>query len=305
MNNEVETTGHDGFVKIIFFSVLGIFSVLLVIILLTSMPLRSKASTNTLSLKMKLQGSYKAYDKIKARVVFYDGPEKTSEEPEVEFIYQSGVFSGDVAFQSGFNFAKPYALFIKPVNFIGRIFCNAETYGYKCKVPAFFFLSSGSTADLTSQIFLGGDVVPANGKVDAQDLSYIIKNLGKVTSDTAQSTDLNSDGITDVVDYSLAFYSLSANAEDDKIALTAPAQPTVTPELTATPSATPSATPAPSPTSGPTPTPTSIVTPTPTPTVDPNITPSATPTLDPSITVTVTPAVTLTPTGITPTINIR
>lgn len=290
MNENIDL-GHEKFVKVTFFSVLGVFSVLLIIIVLTSMPLRSKASANTLSLKIKIQGTYKAYDKIKARVEFYDGPDKSSEEPEVEFIYQSGVFNGDVAFQSGFNFAKPYALFIKPVNFVGRIFCSAELSGDKCKTPAFFFLTSGSSADLTSQTFLGGDLTPPNGKVDAQDLSYIIKNLGKITTDTTQNTDLNGDGITDVVDYSLAFYSLSNNAEDDKIELTALAQPTATPEATPTPTATPSATPA--------------LSPTPTPTVDPLVTPSQTPTIDPSVTVTVTPTVNLTP-SVTPTpISIR
>lgn len=310
MNENIDL-GHEKFVKITFFSVLGIFSVLLVIIALTSMPLRSKASANTLSLKIKIQGTYKAFDKIKARVDFYDGPDKTTEEPEVEFIYQGGAFNGDVAFQSGFNFAKPYALFIKPVNFVGRIFCSAELSGDKCKTPAFFFLTSGSTADLTSQTFLGGDLTPPNGKVDAQDLSYIIKNLGKVTTDATQNTDLNSDGITDVVDYSLAFYSLSNNAEDDKIELIAPIQPTATPEPTATPSATPALSPTTgltptaglSPTQGPTPT--GTLSPTPTPTTDPLVTPSPTPTIDPSVTVTVTPTVILTP-SITPTpINIR
>ena len=242
---------------------------------------------------------------------FTTGPDKASEEPEVEFIYQSGVFNGDVAFQSGFNFAKPYALFIKPVNFVGRIFCSAELSGDKCKTPAFFFLTSGSTADLTSQTFLGGDLTPPNGKVDAQDLSYIIKNLGKVTTDATQNTDLDSDGITGVVDYSLAFYSLSHDAVDDKIELTAPIQPTATPELTLTPTATPALSPtaALSPTQGPSPTPglspTSTLSPTPTPTVDPLVTQSPTPTIDPSVTVTVTPSVILTP-SVTPTpVNIR
>ena len=276
MNENVDL-GHEKFVKITFFSVLGIFSVLLVIIVLTSMPLRSKASTNTLSLKIKIQGTYKAFDKIKARVAFYDGPDKASEEPEVEFIYQSGVLNGDVAFQSGFNFAKPYALFIKPVNFVGRIFCSAELAGDKCKPPAFFFLTSGSSADLTSQTFLGGDLTPPNGKVDAQDLSYIIKNLGKLAADTIQNTDLNGDGITDVVDYSLAFYSLSNNAEDDKIELTAPIQPTVTPSVI----------PSLSPTDQPTPTASPSATPS--PTIDPTITVTVTPTATPSATITPTP----------------
>lgn len=309
--NENVNLGHEKFVKITFFLLLVVFSILLVIIALAQMPQRSKASVNTLSLKIKIQGTYKAFDKIKARVAFYDGPDKTSEEPEVEFIYQSGVFNGDVAFQSGFNFAKPYALFIKPVNFVGRVFCSAELSGDKCKTPAFFFLTSGSTADLTSQTFLGGDLTPPNGKVDAQDLSYIIKNLGKVMSDTTQNTDLNGDGITDVVDYSLAFYSLSNNAEDDKIELTAPAQPTATPEATVTPSVTPALSPTAglTPTAGlsptPSPTPTGSLSPTPIPTVDPLVTPSPAPTIDPSVTVTVTPTVILTP-SITPTpISIR
>lgn len=277
MNNENTDVGHEKFVKITFFSLLAVFSVLLVVITLTLMPRRSKASANTLSLKIIIQGTYKTYDKIKARVDFYDGPDKTFEEPEVTFIYQGGVFNGDVTFQSGFNFTKPYAFFIKPVNYVGRIFCSAELSGDKCKTPAFFFLTSGSSADLTSQTFLGGDLTPPNGKVDALDMSLIMRNLGKMTADTSQNTDLNGDGITDVVDYSLGFYSISNNAEDDKIALTAPIQPT----------AIPSTAPSLSPTDQPTPTASPSATPS--PTIDPTITVTVTPTATPSATITLTP----------------
>ena len=80
--NESVDLGHEKFVKITFFSVLGIFSVLLVIIVLTSMPLRSKASTNTLSLKIKIQGTYKAFDKIKARVAFMTARTKHLKSPK-------------------------------------------------------------------------------------------------------------------------------------------------------------------------------------------------------------------------------
>lgn len=276
MNENIDL-GHEKFVKITFFSLLVVFSVLLVIIALAQMPQRSKASANTLTLKIKIQGTYKAYDKIKARVDFYDGPNKTTEESEVEFIYQSGVFNGDVVFQSGFNFTKPYAFFIKPVNFVGRVFCSAELSGDKCKTPAFFFLTSGSAVDLSGETFLGGDLTPPNGKVDAQDMSFIMKNLGKLTADTTQNTDLNGDGITDVVDYSLAFYSLSNNAEDDKIELTAPIQPT----------AIPSPVPSLSPTDQPTPTASPSAAPS--PTIDPTITVTVTPTATPSATITLTP----------------
>ena len=277
MNNENGDVGHEKFVKITFFSLLVVFSILLVIIVFAQIPQRSKASINTLSLKIKIQGTYKAFDKIKARVAFYDGPDKVFEEPEVEFIYQGGVFNGDVVFQSGFNFAKPYALFIKPINFVGRIFCNAELTGDRCRTPAFFFLTSGSAVDLSAETFLGGDLTPPNGKVDALDMSLIMRNLGKMTADTSQNTDLNGDGITDVVDYSLGFYSISNNAEDDKITLTAPIQPT----------ATPSTVPSLSPTDQPTPTASPSATPS--PTIDPTITVTVTPMATPSATITLTP----------------
>ena len=85
-------------------------------------------------------------------------------------------------------------------------------------------------------------------------MSLIMKNLGKLTTNTTQNTDINNDSITDVVDYSLALYSLKNNAVDDVINLTAPIQPTVTLQPTATPSITPT----PAPTRTPTPTPTLV-----------------------------------------------
>src|SRR3989338_6626931 len=148
--------GHENFVKIIFFSLLAIFSILLMIVAFASIPPRSRAGANTLTLKIKVQGGYSPNDQLKARVDFYDGPNKVFEQPEVIFIYKDGVFSGDIVLQSNFNFTKSYALFIKPVNYAGRIFCTVELTGDRCHTPGFFFLASGSTANLTGQIFMAG-----------------------------------------------------------------------------------------------------------------------------------------------------
>jgi hypothetical protein len=114
-------------------------------------------------------------------------------------------------------------------------------------------------------------------------MSVIMKNLGK--TNTAES-DINGDGITDVVDYSLALYSLSQNAADDVVALqssgttptaTVTAAPTATgsPQATATP--VPSVTVAPTavPTNTPTAVPTNIPTATPKPTNTPTPAPAA------------------------------
>lgn len=239
--------GHGNFVKIFFFSLLAIFSILLMIVAFASISPRSRASANTLTLKIKVQGGHNPNDQLKALVDFYDGPNKVFEQPEALFTYKDGVFSGDIVFQPGFNFTKPYALFVKPMNYVGRIFCTVELTGNNCRTPGFFFLTSGSVADLTGQTFLGGDLTPPNGKVDALDMSLIMKNLRKLTASTTQNTDLNNNGITDVVDYSLALYSLSKNAADDTINLTAPIQPTATPSTTPTPAPTRTPTPTPTP----------------------------------------------------------
>ncbi|MFA5136616.1 MAG: hypothetical protein WC489_04450 [Patescibacteria group bacterium] len=269
----------DKTIRFTFITVVFFFFLLVFILLVATSPLRSRAASNTLSLKIKLQGVRKELDKVKVHIDFYDGPNKVSEEPEVIFTYENGIFSGDIVFASDFDFNKRYALFIKPEKHIGRVFCNSQLTGTQCTTPQFFFLATGSSYDLTSQIFLSGDVPPSNGKVDAQDMSLIMKDLGKVSSESA-ATDINSDGITDVVDYSLAFYSLSNNAIDDIVNLTAPTD-TPTPTQIATPTATltPTMPATPSPTLQPSPTVTVVPSVTPTPTVRPTLTPTLRPTI--------------------------
>jgi len=288
MQNDT-VNADNGFIYGTFFIVLSIFCVAVIATVFTmmSLPFKTRASANTLTLKLKLQGTHKAGDKAKAHIDFYNGPSKAFEQNDVLFTYQTDAFTADVPLQSNFTFTDRYALFIKPVGYIGRLFCSTDTFGNNCKTPAFFFLSSGSSADLTAQVFLSGDLPPANGKVDAQDMSLIMRDLGKISTTGAElKTDLNTDGIVNVVDYSLAFYSISNNAVDDVVSLSAPI------------ATTPTLTPSPTPTVTTTPTPTLTVTPTPTLTTTPTPTLTVTPT--PTVTTTPTPTLTPTPTS-TPT----
>lgn len=251
---------------------------------------RSRAVINSVNVSLAAQGRRTDGDQLKTDVAFYNGPSIAYEDKNVLFIQKNGVYSTDVGFGVGFNYGDKYAMFIKPEKHIGKLFCTEVASGSACTVPQFIFLASGSTADLSKSIFLAGDIPPGNGKVDAQDMSLIMKNLGKLAYAPYAPTDLNDDGITDVVDYSLALYSLSKNAADDPVNLQTPiitpsATPTPTfslfPSSTLTPSPVPSATPIPTavptgvPTNTPTPMPTN--TPTPTPTPMPTNTPIPTP----------------------------
>lgn len=277
-----------------FYLVFGFFGLILAILFVAIGPLRSKAASNELTVQIKIQGNHKYQDKLPVNIAFYNGPSKVSEEPNIEFSYETnGVFTGHVPLKSDFNFSQPYALFIKPYKYAGRLFCLEKVTGITCTVPAFRFLASGSTINLTDSIFYGGDIPPANGKIDAQDISEIMKNLGKISEQDKLPTDINYDGITDVVDYSLVFYALSQNWTDDVINLSVP--PTLIPTLSPTPTPTgaPTATPAPTLTLAPTVTKTPTATPKPTEIIKPSPTasPSATPkpTAKPSPTPTVKP----------------
>ncbi len=269
----------NGLIRSAFLFVLFLFAFLIVIISLLSVPLRTRATANTLTLKIKMQGIRKTGDEIKARVDFYNGPDKTSTQESVSFMYKDGAFIGDIALASEFSFTDRYALFIKPEKSVGRIFCSSQLTGTQCSSPGFFFLPSGSTADLTAHVFYVGDIAPANGKVDAGDMSNIMKSLGKMSTATDSATDLNGDGITDVTDYSLAFYSLSQSAKDDTVQLSN-AQPSATPAPSAAATATPAPTAAPSVTPAPTAIPTAVPTATtaPTPTTAPTSPPPPSPT---------------------------
>lgn len=261
--------------RTVFFSVLAGFALLVIVLLLMSTPLRSKAAEHTLSLRVRVQGNHKENDRMTSRIDFYNVREKKHIYPGVVFTYKDGSFLAQIPLKSDFDYADFYALYIKPDKFTGRIFCSKEKTGSNCTSPEMYFTASGSTLDLTGFMFLAGDIPPGNGKVDAADMSAVMKELGKTATDSP--TDLNSDGITDVTDYSLALYSLSQSASDDEIKLSLPT-PTVSPTLptqtpTATPSATPSTTATPAPTTTPLPTATPKPTATPSPTTPPTPTP--------------------------------
>lgn len=254
-------------------------------------PVRTKALANAVTVSLAVQGKRREGDIMKANVSFYNGPEVAFEDKNVPFVSKAGIFTADVAFGVGFKYGDRYAMNIKPEKHLGKIFCTENETGKDCKAPQFIFTSSGTTADITQSVFLTGDVPPMNGKVDAQDMSLIMKNLGHLAQPAYAPTDLNSDGITDVVDYSLALYALAQNATDDPIALEAPIASTPTPTFTLYPTDTPV------PTVAPSLTPTSIP-----PTGTPTTVPSATPTQVPTATPTPAPP-TSTPTPTTKVLN--
>lgn len=268
---DAEIASRNRLIRITFITVLLMFTLIVFAAVVVFVPLATRATSQTISFKIKVQGERKAGDKLNARIDFYTGSTKVSTEPQVTLIYQNGMFAGDLTLKNDFKYSETYALFIKPEKHLGKLFCSARVTGPSCTVPQILLPFSGTTVDLTGQMFLTGDTPPSNGKVDASDMSAIMKNLGKLASQDA-TTDLNSDGITDVVDYSLAFYSLSNNAKDDEITLATPAvTPTLSPSLTPTPTPTinppsPTVKPTATPTATPTPIPTATSTPTPTPT---------------------------------------
>lgn len=256
-------------VKTAFYVVFGFFLLLMAVISLLSIPLRTKATSKSLVLSVRLQGEHKPFATAKAAVDVYGGPQKTVGDSGVILTNTNGVFSGLMSLGNSFDFSRFYALFIKPEKYIGRVFCTKDASGSACTAPQMIFDAGNPAADLSSSVFLGGDIPPGNGKVDAQDMSQIMKNLGKTGTD---ATDINGDGITDVIDYSLALYSLGKNAADDTVSLQSPGtQPaaTVTPAPTATGSPQATATPVPSATAAPTAIPTNTPTPTPIPTSTP------------------------------------
>jgi len=261
--------------------VAGVFGFMLFFIFVSRSPHSTKAASNILNIKLKLQGTYKNLSKVKVAVGFYNGPTKTYDQPTTEFVAMNGVLESDIPLAADFNFTQPYALFIKPDKYSGRVFCLEKVTGATCTVPSFRFMQSGSSVDLTDSVFYGGDVNPANGRIDAKDLSDVMAALGKIQQGETAQTDINSDGITDVVDYSLTLYSLSQNIADDIVNLTV--GPTFTPTLTVAPSATPAPL-TPTPTKAPTSTPKPSATPTPSNTPVPTMTTAPTPTASPSAT---------------------
>lgn len=247
--------------------------------------LRTRAAEKTILLTLKLQGERQLTARAHAKVILYSYSGYSKVIDDVEFAYQQDkTFRGAVPLDATFDYAKPYAIFVKPVNYLGKLFCSETVSGAACTSPQFILSSSGSAVNLGATMILAGDIKPGDGKVDAGDMSRIIAGLGKAGDGTA---DLNGDGVVDSTDYSLAFYSLSQSAKDDLVDIVGTG-PTPTGGLTPTASPTaglsPTATHVPTPTLSPTPLPTVTLVPsnTPTPTAVPTATPvppSPTPTV--------------------------
>lgn len=236
-------------------------------------PFGSRASAGAVTLTVAAQGNHREGDQLPVRIAFYNGPDIKYEEASVPFTYRGNTFTASFSLPSDFRYSDQYALFVKPEKYTGRIFCNEQLSGKVCTKPQFKFLTDGNSFNLSSYLLYAGDIPPANGKVDAADISLILRELGKAGKGT---TDVNNDGITDIIDYSLAIYSLAHEAADDPVNLTAPVMPTDTPS------------PTPTPTVAPLPSPTVIPSATPVPTVAPTV-PVPTATLIPTPTSPPTP----------------
>lgn len=218
----------------------------------TSHALTSKASENTVSMRIKLQGESLPQTTIRTSVILYSPQGRIREYNDVIFTYQlDKTFDGSLTFEPDFNYNLLYALYIKPQKYFAKLFCSETKDGKNCTIPQFIFRRSGSSVSLVDTLFNGGDIDPANGRVDAYDISKIISNLG---TSTDSSTDINNDGITNTLDYVLALYSLGHNISDDAITLILIPNPSPTITLIPSPTRIPTPTPLfPFPTNTPTP----------------------------------------------------
>lgn len=293
---------HTKFSQYVSLSIITLLAIFSFVYLFSSFRFASaRAQDNVLLLKIKMQGENYPFATLQTNIVFYTTYGKAQEYNNITFTYLTDkTFGGTIPLNSGFDYNALYALYIKPHNYFGKLFCSASITGKSCTSPQFIFKQSGSEIDLSAHQFSGGDIDPINGRVDAYDISKIFFNLGK-SSDL--STDINNDGITNSLDYTLALYSLINNITDDTNTLiqfppsispspwpttyipntprppfpsSTPFVPTPTfpfPNITYPPTNTPAPTHTPVPTRKPTSTPKPTNTPTPKPTHTPTPTP--------------------------------
>jgi cell division septation protein DedD len=260
----------------IIYVVLSVFIVLLLVVLSkTSVLLKSRANDAHINVIINLQGKRVLGATMNAKVEIYSNTGLVSQDT-VRFEYKStGLFHGSVAVPSASETSN-YALFIKPEKYIGQLFCSENITGPNCKTPAFSFKNGTNVINLRENTFYAGDIAPADGKVNAQDLSLVLSKLGEKNS---FETDINNDFVTNSIDYSLVLQSIAKNLQDDTLFAFASPIPTAEPTEVLEPSATPE------PTSVPTPTDIAQTTPTtplPTPTGTPKPTTKPTPTALPT-----------------------
>lgn len=243
--------------------------------------LTGQAVSSDLTLTIALYGTFDQirHPSYKTKISFYTKTGKVKEiAGQTLTLDHQNIFTTQVNI-SDIDRSQLYALYIKPDKFLGRLYCSKESFSSNCVTPQ-LNLSSQNNLDLTNTAFLGGDLSNQDGKVDSYDLSKIVSDIGKNSSDYLES-DINSDAIVNGYDYSLAIYSITKNAHDDAITIafttttptpTSALSPTVSPIASTTPNPTTQTTPTlipsstPNPTSTPIPTATSTPTSTPTPT---------------------------------------
>ncbi len=205
--------------------------------------IRINASQNTLTLKVKIQGEYNDGATKQVTVSVYDNEKQIKEFPDVEFRLTSkpNVFTGTIGFQSP-DPNNTYSIVFKPVHGFAKVFCDTQTSSGNC-FSSKLKLTPDSTLYFTDDTIMLGDTTPEDNALDALDLSRIKAQL----NNRDEATDINGDGITNTVDFSLALFSLGKGVSDDHITWLHSITPTVTPTPTAVPSSAPTETPTPTP----------------------------------------------------------
>lgn len=218
---------------------------------------QTRANAINLNLKIKLQGVFQPGSQLKLKIDLYNSTGRVAQFTNIMLsASEQGYFTGLVILDQNLDMSVPYAIFIKPENYLGQLFCSPTKSGSNCQYPEFIFTSSATQLDLSDKVFYSGDLAPQDGKVDSADLSKIFANIGK----QGPTGDINLDGIVNGIDYTLAQKTLSLNKRDDVVSLETPIVPTTTITSTITPTAAPTNNPTPHPTNSPTPT----ISPTPT-----------------------------------------
>jgi len=188
----------------------------------------SRATGDTINLKIKIQGEYQSnqsqYLYIK---LFNDNQINLRTYPyKITKAKEGNIFEIKLDV-SNLDMSKQFSLWIQPKKGVATLFCNLSQTGSQCDKSGLIF-AKNFTYDLTFTTLLLGDIYPKDGQVNAGDLSQIRNFIFQRIYD--ENADLNNDGVIDSQDYSLALYSLGKNAQDDKISweITSPT-PTTTP----------------------------------------------------------------------------
>lgn len=215
-----------------------------------------KAANSELQVKIKLQGDFQRIQnlKIPTKIQLLNNLTKLTLNREELNQLNNNLFEVKISL-FGLSLPQIYHLFIKPQNYFGRFFASLA------------LINGQNSFDFSQDYFYYGDI-NSDGKINAEDLSLILKDLGKKYSTSH---------------YVMALYSLKKNISDEPIRFPQPT-PTPTPFFSPTPLPTDNQTPTPSPTPLPTLTPSPTPPPSPTPSSSPSSSP--TPSLTPQPTTT-------------------